>query len=946
MLSPFLFGLTATEQMKGAKVSVNAVRIDPHQWEGVPTKEPMVPLKDRKKPSADQRKIRRRMKNGEYKRTDVGVKRAVLDSWASKEGVGMSYEENSPVEGLQVNEERRGLLARLAASNNFGERMQLVADLEKLDAQIKSSMQRDRDLDWANTQIQPRKEALRVHDMHSTESDWLDSVTASSTHSSHEIYAEGAMWYDSLDRDVRADAEEFLIQAQGHARRVASVLENSDAAEAEFMDYVAFLNREVLAASGLDQIGQEYDAKDEYAPTQLPTEVFDNFAPEVNETATTQPRGSDQSPNMLPGGESGGEQGRPSRHDTSDIKLNDAPHDNYPHTKTSSEDDSLDFSRIHLPSVSAADSKGTSWWKNFRDRMKSRPKGKHRMEKGDSATKSAPSETKPQAPSQPSRKAPEPQENRSPGKHRKAEDQPSRGQHAGEQSYKPKHRKGTEPPKPGKRRKEDSGGGGGKPQTINHSTPDRKPSGGGGKKADPLNDPNHKVKNTSTPTHDKVRKDKATDDHIRRELDRRQKGESNTVREIKNPGDRKNMTQKTHKPSFQAPGEKKTSLFSFADLNPTEAASGLDQIQQTVNVHDEQDARPMPDEVAFPMREDWKETSTEDLNILTNERKAMLEMAQKLAAQAEDLIKQADMWGNSDTPRPTPGPHVENSPHTTPNEGKDKSYESGYDQGARDKMVNDAPTFSDASSGAPEYVRGYSKGYSEEEGPTRPKNVPSSLGGDNDQALNSDRIERKRELPLSMGGFKASASFVDHAALDSSDFRKGYAYARKWTPNVPLVSIGSREFEAGVYAGMTDNPDHQGVFVTSNLDHEQLYPRVEAHRDFTAQLWSDDDQITVKGSYVQAATTTDRDFNSPTVSPDPWGATPQQGPGTPPPHEGLEDPARPGGPAPYNGVEPFGQPVVSNPVVGPTKEEANPRFAMFAQNLRNNLERFSQEGSQ
>lgn len=867
-----------------------------------------------------------------------------------------------------MNDDRRKLLSKLAASDNFGERMHLVAELEKLEADAVAAKQAERDLDWANMQLQPRREARRVHDTHSTESDWLDSFTAK-THSSHEIYAEGAMWYEALDDDVRADAEEFLIQAKGRAQHVAGSLgENSEAAEMEFMEYVAFLNREVLAASGLDQIGQEYDSKDEYKPTQLPTEVFDNFAPAANETATTTPRGSDQSPNMHPGGPSGGENGRPSRHDTGNVKLNDAPDDNWPETKTSpgsttgtpskhgsiepEGDDSLDFSfgSVMLPSVSAADSRGTSWWKNFRDRMKSKSKGKHRQEKGKhredrSTPKHEPEhakepggkhrDSKP-APSTP-QSAPKSQPSSSPGKHRRPEDQPSRGSHAGEQTYKPKHRKGTEPPKPGKRRKTEQS----KPQTINHG--DKSPSRG---KTDPLNDPKHKVKDTGTPIHDRVKKSKDTDDHIRRELDRRQKGESNSVREIKNPGDRKNMTQKTHKPSFQAPGEKKTSLFSFAELSPAEAASGLDQIQQTVNVHDEQDARPMPDEVAFPVREDWPETSTENMDIQTNERRAMLEMAQKLASQAEELIKQADMWGNSDSPRPTPGPHVENSPHTTPDEGKGKSYESGYEQGARDKMVNDAPTFSDASSGAPEYVRGYSKGYSEEEGPTRPKNVPSSLGGDNGQALNSDRIERKRELPLSMGSFQASAIFTEDSALESGDFRKGYAYARKWTPEVPLVSLGSREFEAGLYAGITDNPDNQGVFITANSNYEQLHPRVEAHREFTKNVWSNNDEIVVKGSYVQAATTTDREMNSPTVSPDPWGATPQQGPGNPPPHEGMEDPARPGGPAPYNGAEPYGQPVVSNPVVGPTKEESNPRFAAFAQNLRDNLSRFNQEGNE
>lgn len=869
-----------------------------------------------------------------------------------------------------MNQKKRELISKLAATNDYGEKLGLVAQLEQVEAEERREIEASRDLDWANMVIKERLSPVMAYDRHTTESDWLGGFTASA-HSPHQIYAEASQWFDSLDSDVKSDAEEFIIQAKGHARRVTGSLgHEAEIGEQEFMDYVAFLNREVLAASGLDQIAQEYDPKDEYKPTPYPTEVFDNFAPETNEHATTTPRGSDQAPSIremtnAPGSQ---DQARPSRHDTGDVKLDDAPNDNYPETKTSPGTESGEPSRhmtssregdaanftgdIELPSVSGA-SRGTGWWKNFRDKLKGRPKGKHRMEKGKHREEDAP-QHEPEHVKEPGgqHRAPKP----SPGKHRsdsapaphkpnegqkpsgtdrRHRTQPSRNQPGG------KHRgEGKDAPSapgrhraPGKHRK---------PETINHgdkSGPRPKTRPGGQHRGDPLSDPSHKVKDTGTPihdrarrakdptpTHDKIKQEKSTDDHIRRELDRRQKGEPSSVREIKNPGDRKNMTQQTHKPTF-----------SHANLRPSEAASGLDQIQQVTDVHDQAAPRPMPEEVAFPMREDWKEESTENMDIQTNERKAMLEMAHKLAAQAEALIKQADMWGNSDSPRPTPGPAVENSPHTTPNEGTGQSYESGYNAGARDKMVGDAPTYSDASSGVPEYARGYSKGYSEEEGPTRPKTVPSSMGGDNGQALNSDRIQRRKEMPLSMGSFQASGVFTEESALESPDFRKGYAYARKWTSEVPLVRVGSADFEAGIYAGITDNPENQRDFVSASLSHEELHPRISTHRDFTQQMWSDDDSLTVKGSYVQAATTTDLNMNSPTVSPDPYGATPQQGPGNPPPHDGMENPARPGGPAPYNGVEPLGQPVVPNPVMGPDQED-NPRLASFRARVQASLE--------
>ncbi len=907
-----------------------------------------------------------------------------------------------------MNEERRELLAKLASpQTGFEDKLRLVAALDQMDSQEREAAQLQKELDWADMSIKETFSPVvaRAYGRVTDETDWLGDFTASQ-HSPHEIYAHASTWYSSLDSDVKADAEEFLIQAQGYARHITGSLgERAEMGEREFMDYVAFLNRDVLAASGLDQVAQEYDPKDEYKPTPYPTEVFDNFAPEVNEYATTTPRGSDQSPNMNPGGP-GQVSGRPSRHDAGDVKLNDAPNENFPSVDTSTGQESGEPSRhggvsaslnsgddqdffsgsVQLPSLTA-ESRGTGWWQKFRERLKGRPKGKHRMNK-ESPENSAPAQ-RPRKPGEGHSSSGIPadrvdnigesggkhrgqEKKETPGKHRRPEDMPSRGQHAGEQTYKPKHRKGVEPPKPGKRRK-DSGSGSephrpekgqgtpsgdrrhrtqpsrnqgrptsGPPQTVNHGN---RPAPGRHRSTDPLTDPQHKVRDTGTPIHDrakrakdptpmhdKVKQDRATDDHIRRELDRRQRGEPSSVREIKNPGDRKNQTQKRHTPTF-----------SHAQLRPSEAASGLDQIQQTVNVHDEQDTRPMPEEVAFPMREDWPETSTDNMNILTNERQAMLEMAQKLAAQAEALIKQADMWGNSDTPRPVPGPAVENSPHTTPDEGTGDTYEQGYAQGRMDKLSDDAPTYSDASSAAPEYVRGYSKGFSETDYFSGPQTVPSSLGGDNGQAVNSDRIRSRKELPLSMGGFKASAVFTSESALESPDFRKGYAYARKWTPEVPLVSLGSSEFEAGVYAGITDNPENQSAFVTANQSYEELSARMATHKDFTREIWTENDGISVKGSYVQAATTTDLNMNSPTVSPDPFGATPVMGPGTPPLHEGMEDPARPGGPAPYNGAEPFGQPVVYNPVVGPTQDsgprnDQNVKLTAFRNRIQASLE--------
>ncbi len=66
-------------------------RINPDHWEDFPVKEPMVPKKDRTKPSTDQRKVRRRIRNNADHRDTVipsnSERDTVLRSWGSRERV-------------------------------------------------------------------------------------------------------------------------------------------------------------------------------------------------------------------------------------------------------------------------------------------------------------------------------------------------------------------------------------------------------------------------------------------------------------------------------------------------------------------------------------------------------------------------------------------------------------------------------------------------------------------------------------------------------------------------------------------------------------------------------------------------------------------------------------------------------------------------------------------
>jgi hypothetical protein len=165
-------------------------------------------------------------------------------------------------------------------------------------------------------------------------------------------------------------------------------------------------------------------------------------------------------------------------------------------------------------------------------------------------------------------------------------------------------------------------------------------------------------------------------------------------------------------------------------------------------------------------------------------------------------------------------------------------------------------------------------------------------------------------------------------------FHHGYATASAWTPDRGIPKVGSRGYEAGLYAGITDHPELQyewsrrhHVLAEQNPElADRVLGRLENHREVTAHYVKLHPDTPVRGLYIQAATSTDLDTMSPQSTPDPQGATPLMGPGTTPPL--LNAPgsaADAGGPGPYNGAEPFGSPVAPDPLIGqPAPQQPQP----------------------
>lgn len=679
---------------------------------------------------------------------------------------------------------RDEIIQALASASSFEEQVSLVAALDAQDDGIRSTAAAERSIDWADTVVRETLTPRRTLDRHTASSDWLaDLETAPANHHTA-IIAEASLWFQKLDGDVKADAHEYSEQARGIARRTAGKYgEAAEEAAQAFVAYAAFLNRQVLAASGLPQVQQLVDSQENPGETPLPTDVFDNFAPPVHEINV----GVDgtQTNSLAPGAQeamsgSGAGGGRPSEHEDDQDPVSQPMY-----MPASGRTGSLATDMIGNPSVAIG------YVRNLNEFLAAE------KDKDD-----------------------EPDDD--------ADDLPFPGA-----------------AKPFEKSSAKAGG------------------------ADPFG-----------------RGDRAAGGGV-------------------------NPTPAAPKPRHTRPYPAEPSRVMpgpavYVPHITTEAASGLDQIQQVVNPHEDPAPTSLPQDTMWPV-DQWPEQDA----------------GTGQPSRHDAVRKQADMYGGGDAPHAVPGGEtpVGNSPGTTPPRANGGDFDKGMTEGRADAAAGEAPSFADASSHVSDYVRGYTEGFGQGgQQPITTPDVPASMGGDSGQAANSERVERSIERPLTMAGLTVSASLITKDITGDEDFKRGYHYARSWTPGQEIVATGSLGEEAGIYAGVTDNTVHQTAWVSAHhamaAEFPELEARIQRHRRVTAQLLETRDDVLVKGLYVQAATSLDLDTMAPSTNSDPNGATPFQGPGTVPIlRDAPGSPAEPGGASPYNGSEPLGAPVVPDPMI-------------------------------
>jgi hypothetical protein len=338
-----------------------------------------------------------------------------------------------------------------------------------------------------------------------------------------------------------------------------------------------------------------------------------------------------------------------------------------------------------------------------------------------------------------------------------------------------------------------------------------------------------------------------------------------------------------------------------------DAASGLPMIQETVDANNQPHTPiPIPPAVAFPLDGDMQQEWTTDG---TGNAHPGAGQGQKAAVR-----KKADMFGGGDAPHMVVQPNVANTPDTTPPTADNAG---GAAAGAADARAEGRPSFADNSSAIPAPAQQYAQGYSGAEPPgVADPDVPASMAGPGNGVTHA--------------GTKISSLITTATERDNADFRKGYGYASRWTPGTRLVTTGSKEFEAGLYAGISDNTEHQKAFVDAHRTASQRFPalgeRVARHKAVTARVVAKN-EVPSNGLYLLASTSIDLNTMAPNTTPAADGSTPINGPGRPGPLDGQQGAAAPGGPSPYNGAEPFGTPVV--PGAGQAPEAQNPTDALL-----------------
>lgn len=206
-----------------------------------PSYEPMRGLSPsglRRNPSSDDKKVRRQMARSQEQ--SMKPKTAAADT--------------------SINRETE-LLQAMAAAGDLATQAKLAAELESLRSDRIAAARHAASLDldatphldrWSHN---PNPASLRT----SMASDWLMDVEVpehTAQQRDQKMVAEASLWFTSVSGDIKADVEEFTVQAQGMSAYLASQYgEDAAAAQRTFLDHIEQLaGRKLAINEGQDDV--------------------------------------------------------------------------------------------------------------------------------------------------------------------------------------------------------------------------------------------------------------------------------------------------------------------------------------------------------------------------------------------------------------------------------------------------------------------------------------------------------------------------------------------------------------------------------------------------------------------------------------------------------------------------------------------------------------------
>lgn len=161
------------------------------------------------------------------------------------------------------------LLRQAARAGTLEETSRLMAEAQAQRDARTAGLQRERELDLADTHIRQTLTPAMVHEHHTAATDWLGEVSTGGEDCEREMVARGSLWYSKTSA-IRPFQDEWQEQARGEARKLAGAYgEQADAAEEAFLTHVGQLYHRELgagmfelddsltttAASGVPQVG-------------------------------------------------------------------------------------------------------------------------------------------------------------------------------------------------------------------------------------------------------------------------------------------------------------------------------------------------------------------------------------------------------------------------------------------------------------------------------------------------------------------------------------------------------------------------------------------------------------------------------------------------------------------------------------------------------------------